>query len=95
MPRDASTQTLLDSPRHDLLVELVRKAVRAELDASADGRQGPAKLLTLAEVAAVLGVSMRTVQRLVCRGEIGTVRAGAIRRVHPDALDAYVRSTAR
>lgn len=76
--------------------EAVREAVRAELTALDAGPvPSQPRLLTLAEVAAVLGVSKRTAERLVCRGEIGTVRAGSARRVHPAALDAYVRSKAR
>ena len=79
----------------------MRGAVRDELrlnkgNLSPDGGgTGTAALLTLVEVASVLGVSLRTVQRLVRRGKIGTVRVGAARRVHPAALDAYVRSVAR
>ena len=76
--------------------DAVREAVRAELSAVGEGRApSPGQLLTLAEVATALGVSKRTVERIVRRGELGTVQAGSARRVHPAALDAYLRSMAR
>ncbi|HEX9952140.1 MAG TPA: helix-turn-helix domain-containing protein [Rubricoccaceae bacterium] len=75
-----------------LVAEVVRESVRTELAAmSTEPAPGPAALLSYVEVAGILGVSKRTVERLVDRGELGTVRAGSAPRVHPDALDAYVR----
>lgn len=96
MPRPALTPARLVRRLLRLLAGVVREAVRAELAAQGLSHvPGPDPLLSLAEVAVVLGVSKRTAERLVRRGEIGTVRAGSARRVHPAALDAYVRSAAR
>lgn len=49
-----------------------------------------AKLLTLLEVSEQLAVSLRTVERLVARGELAIVRVGRQVRVRPGDLDAYL-----
>lgn len=64
----------------------VRLAVREEASANS------AQLLRLCEVADVLGVSERTVRRLIARGEIAIVGVSRRRRVHPRALDEYLRA---
>lgn len=50
------------------------------------------KLLTLALVAEQLDVSLRTVERLVARGELAVVRVGRQVRVRPQDLDAYLEA---
>ena len=51
----------------------------------------PPKMLTTAEVAAILRVGARTVRNLIDRGELGATRVGARRWVVAEAtLDAYV-----
>lgn len=46
-------------------------------------------LLDYGAAAARLGVSTRTVRRLVAAGDLRSVRIGASRRVHVDDLDTY------
>lgn len=53
------------------------------------------QLLTLAQVASRLQVSMSTVYRLVDRGELKTIRIGRSYRVRPDDLAAYIEGNAR
>lgn len=50
------------------------------------------RLLTLEQVAAVLGCSIRTVRRRVDAGAIPVYRDGRILRVSEPALEAYVRA---
>lgn len=49
-------------------------------------------LLTTREVADRLGVSARTLQRIVSGGGLRPVKVGGQNRFHPDTVDAYVRS---
>lgn len=54
-------------------------------------RQRPfAKLLLIDHVAEGLGVSPRTVRRLIDRRELVACRLGRSVRVHPDDLAAYI-----
>jgi excisionase family DNA binding protein len=46
-------------------------------------------LLTVKEVAARLKVSAVTVGRLIKRGELESVKVGALRRIAPEAVIAY------
>lgn len=48
------------------------------------------KLHLIDEVAAILGVSARTVRRMIARGELVACRLGRSVRVHPDDLAAYI-----
>lgn len=48
-------------------------------------------LYTMAEVADLLAVSVRTVQRLRDRGDLAVVTVGRSVRVTPQAVDAYIR----
>jgi excisionase family DNA binding protein len=48
------------------------------------------RLHLIDEVAAILGVSARTVRRLIAAGELLACRLGRLVRVHPDDLAAYV-----
>ena len=50
---------------------------------------------SLADVAAFLGVSRKTVQRLVIAGELGSWKAGRQRRVSEDQLVTYVMKSKR
>ena len=54
-------------------------------------RQPPLpKLHLIDEVAEILGLSTRTVRRLIARGELVACRLGRSVRVHPDDLAAYI-----
>jgi excisionase family DNA binding protein len=48
------------------------------------------QLLTRAEVAAELGVSLRTLARLIAAGELPVIRIGAAVRIDPVDRDAYL-----
>jgi excisionase family DNA binding protein len=51
---------------------------------------GLPRLLTLRDTCAVLGVSMKTLQRRVAAGELPVIRDGRVVRVHPQDLARYV-----
>jgi excisionase family DNA binding protein len=53
-------------------------------------RRQPSRLLLIDQVAEGLGVSTRTVRRLIARGELVACRFGRSVRVHPDDLAAYI-----
>ena len=53
-------------------------------------RQTVARLLLIGQVAEGLGVSTRTVRRLIARRELVACRLGRSVRVHPDDLTAYI-----
>jgi excisionase family DNA binding protein len=53
-------------------------------------RQSIARLLLIGQVAEGLGVSTRTVRRLIARRELVACRLGRSVRVHPDDLADYV-----
>jgi excisionase family DNA binding protein len=48
------------------------------------------RLHLIDEVAAILGVSVRTVRRLIAAEELMACRLGRSVRVHPDDLAAYI-----
>jgi len=52
-------------------------------------------LLSIEEVADVLGVSKRTVEDIVGSGRLQPIWVKGQRRFHPDAVEAYMRSKAR
>src|SRR5919108_147993 len=53
-------------------------------------RQPFSRLLLIDQVAEALGVSMKTVYRLIARRELVACRLGRSVRVHPDDLTDYV-----
>ena len=53
-------------------------------------RQPFARLLLIDHVAESLGVSAKTVRRLIARRELAACRLGRLVRVHPDDLAAYI-----
>ena len=53
-------------------------------------RQPVSRLLLTDQVAMDLGVSKRTVRRLIARRELVACRLGRSVRVHPDDLAAYI-----
>jgi excisionase family DNA binding protein len=55
-----------------------------------DGRPPFSRLLLIGQVAEGLGVSTRTVRRLIAKGELVACRLGRAVRIHPDDLAAYV-----
>ncbi|MDP9402120.1 MAG: helix-turn-helix domain-containing protein [Actinomycetota bacterium] len=64
---------------------------RPEADeGSPSGEDGQVMLLDYDEVAGRLGVSERTVRRLVAAGQLSVVRVGNAPRVHPEDLQSYV-----
>ena len=74
---------------HDLRekVEALQQEVRA-LRASED----PERLLTKEEVADLLGVCERTVDKLVASGRIASLKIGRARRIPRKAVLSYIRS---
>jgi excisionase family DNA binding protein len=52
--------------------------------------QGPARLLTVAEVARMLRVSNMTVYRLISGGELPALRIGKSYRLRDDDVDKYL-----
>ena len=57
-----------------------------------DGAQSPSRLLTLAQVAEMLGTSERFPRRLVAERRIEFVRIGRHVRVSVEAVEAYIAS---
>jgi excisionase family DNA binding protein len=53
-------------------------------------RTARAPLLTAAEVAEILHISLRSVRRLVAEGKLPIVRIGRAVRVRPEALEAMI-----
>ena len=49
-------------------------------------------LLTVPEVADVLNIGRTRVYDLMRSGELGSVKIGALRRVHVDAIEEYITS---
>jgi excisionase family DNA binding protein len=69
------------------LVELVSDQPPVE---TPETRRMPDRvLLTVEEVADLLGIGRTTAFRLVKTGEIESVRIGRLRRIHIDAVNAY------
>lgn len=60
------------------------------MDRNERNRDGSAKLLRPRDVAELLGVSTRTVQRLLRRGVLVEVRIGRATRVKADSVQAFV-----
>ena len=52
-------------------------------------------MLTIANVAALLQVSPKTVRRLIDRGELGAIRIGRSVRIKPEILRALIERGAR
>ena len=69
----------------DLIAERV-----AELRPESNGHGSP--WLSLADSAAYLSVSERTLERAIARGRLRTSTVGRRRLVHRDDLDAYARA---
>lgn len=85
--RDSTTsRTLTDSD-----LDAVRAAVRSELEAASV--RPP--LLKIEGVAALLAVSVRTVENIIEGEELAPIWVGGVRRFDPDAVEAYVRSPSR
>lgn len=61
----------------------------------AQGRRMQRLLLTTAEVAGILGLSERQVERLIAANEIASVKVGNSRRVHEADLSDYASSLRR
>lgn len=55
-------------------------------------KQPPQKLLTLPDVAEILGCSLKTLRRRIDAGELAVIRDGRLIRVHPDDLNRYIQS---
>ena len=50
----------------------------------------PKTLLTKTQVAEMLGISAKTIDRRIRTGELPVIRDGRIIRVHPDDLERYI-----
>ena len=57
---------------------------------TSERRQPVSRLLRIDEVAEALGVSIKTVSRLIVRRDLVACRLGHAVRVHPDDLADYV-----
>lgn len=66
------------------------QAATAVVEAAEHADGEPMLLLTKETAAGALSVSPRTIQRLIAAGELPTVAVGRSRRIHRDALDAFV-----
>ena len=55
----------------------------------------PGKLLTLKQAAEILGVTDRTVQNLILRGDLHGFQAGERWRVEESEIDAYIERQKR
>jgi len=51
----------------------------------------PSKILSLKQVSEILGVTDRTVQNLILRGELHGFRIGERWKVEQDEVDAYIQ----
>ena len=50
----------------------------------------PARLLDLTRTAEILGISVRTLRRVIDRGELPVYRIGRAVRIHPDDLVRFI-----
>lgn len=71
--------------------EIIREENRALLERYAAMRP----LLTLSDLARTLRLSERTTENRIKDGDIRPLWVGGVRRFHPDAVDAYLRSPDR
>jgi excisionase family DNA binding protein len=80
-------------PIPDELVEAIAERV-AELLKERDGSHGSKESpwLSIADAAAYLGVSERTIERAIARRRLASSTVGSRRLLHRDDLDAYVRA---
>lgn len=58
-------------------------------------RSKDSQLLTVKDVAWRLNVSVRTVHRLISRGDLQTTQIGGSRRIAPDELERYIDGGSR
>ena len=49
------------------------------------------RLLSLKDICAVLGCSMKTLRRRIAAAELAVIRDGRLIRVHPDDLRRYIQ----
>jgi excisionase family DNA binding protein len=62
---------------------------------SEPGLNGPTGLLDIPAVAARLGVAIKTVRRMIDRGELPSYRVGGLIRVSEPDFDVYIASCRR
>jgi excisionase family DNA binding protein len=72
-----------------LKAEVAALAVLASAPTVTDGTAVP-RLLTVAQVAASLGVGQSTVHNLIRTGELGSRKLGGSRRIPVEDLDAFI-----
>lgn len=72
----------------------LRRIVQEENEALLERHRAMQPLLSIKDVACTLGVSKRTAETLVAEGELRPLWIKGQRRFHPDAVNAYLRSTA-
>ncbi|MBT8402097.1 MAG: helix-turn-helix domain-containing protein [Rhodothermia bacterium] len=68
--------------------QIVREENRVLLERYAELRQ----LMSVADVAKTLAVSVRTVETIIRNGELRPLWVRGQRRFHPDSIDAYLRT---
>jgi len=62
-------------------------------DSDHEAKQRTKRLLTVEEVAKRLSVALRTVRRLIDRGELPAHRIGRMVRISEDDLERYIRGS--
>ncbi len=83
-------QAKLEAIKADLRDELA-EIVRQQNELLLKRHQALKPLLSIRDTATTLGVSERTVEKLVAQGKIRVLWIKGQRKVHPDALEAYMR----
>ena len=84
---------LTHNPR--LLIDTIAGELENRLAPLLQAAQRPEPLLTVEDVAAHLAVSKRTVETLISEGELVPLRIRGTRRFTREAVDAFLRTTAR
>ncbi len=95
-PHGASAGSALDSALRGILREVVREVLHEELGevrGNAPTRaqpEQPTDLLSVGQVAAMLGVHTRTVRAWIQAGDLRTCRAGRRHRIYRRDLEAFL-----
>lgn len=77
------------------IVLTLTRTIRQENERLLEKHRQMEGLLSIDEVADVLGVSKRTVEDIVGRDRLQPIWVKGQRRFHPDAVDAYLRRKAQ
>jgi excisionase family DNA binding protein len=77
------------------LARILITEVRKELHRALRIQEAPDPLLTREEAAECLSVSVRTLDTLIAEGSLPALKIRGCVRIHPDALQAYIRRVAK